>query len=133
MISSLKSYLFITVITVRLGEIIFVFHDHDHFSTCKHVTPINSIHFYFYFSHPIPHNKNLKYVPLSGISACVDNRGKEYGHLESWSPDPCTECECLVDENTGDKEEVCSMMDCPDPGKCDRRIITPPDQCCPIC
>ncbi|XP_063675363.1 kielin/chordin-like protein isoform X1 [Bolinopsis microptera] len=64
---------------------------------------------------------------------CVDNDGKEYGQGETWSPDPCTHCTCEVNEDTGEKQEMCAVMDCEDPAGCNKEMIRIPDQCCPIC
>ena len=70
---------------------------------------------------------------VSGPKKCVDASGTEYGQGESWSPDPCTDCTCEVDEKSGRKEEFCATADCASPVDCPYDLITPPDQCCPIC
>ncbi|XP_076464742.1 von Willebrand factor C domain-containing protein 2-like [Babylonia areolata] len=52
-------------------------------------------------------------------------QGKHYPEGHSFSPDPCTSCQC------SGGQAMCAVMDCMMPACVD--MVHSPDQCCPTC
>lgn len=60
-------------------------------------------------------------------------RRETYDVGETWSPDPCTECSCVENRETGKVEEICSIMDCAREDCATGEWITVDGSCCPVC
>ncbi|CAL1531799.1 unnamed protein product, partial [Lymnaea stagnalis] len=64
-------------------------------------------------------------IPTSTLAKFCTYNGKTYAAGETFSPDPCTFCNC---EESG--QSMCAQMSCP---YCPGGTVSIPDQCCPIC